>query len=126
VTFIGRPRWPPSGGSVAAGGRAWSRQLAGSPAGLCPLAARVATGPVVALALRAAQRRENAALMPDALSVEDAARMLGLGREMLDLDIQAGAPTNAAGASNLLHYTAWLSIVLRKRHDRLNDGGQVG
>ena len=56
-------------------------------------------------------------LNPAALCVADAARVLtrigGAGgkpvtEEMLRADIDAGAPTNANGTINLVHYAAWL------------------
>lgn len=56
-------------------------------------------------------------LSPAALGVADAARVLtrigGAGgkpitEEMLRADIDAGAPTNANGTINLVHYAAWL------------------
>ena len=53
-------------------------------------------------------------LNPAALSVADAARVLtrlGGGEvteSMLRADIDAGAPTNADGSLNLVHYAAWL------------------
>jgi len=53
-------------------------------------------------------------LNPGALPVADAARVLTrLGGkpvtgEMLRADIDAGAPTNADGSVNLVHYAAWL------------------
>jgi len=53
-------------------------------------------------------------LNPGALSVADAARVLSrLGGKavteaMLHADIDAGAPTNADGTLNLVHYAAWL------------------
>jgi len=53
-------------------------------------------------------------LNPGALPVADAARVLTrLGgkpvtEEMLRTDIDAGAPTNADGSLNLVHYAAWL------------------
>ena len=56
-------------------------------------------------------------LNPAALPVADAARVLtrigGPGgkpvtEEMLRADIDAGAPTNADGSINLVHYAAWL------------------
>lgn len=51
---------------------------------------------------------------PAALSIEDAARLLARagGRpvtaEMLAADLEAGAPSNADGTLNLVHYAAWL------------------
>ncbi|NQY41716.1 MAG: hypothetical protein HRT80_16675 [Henriciella sp.] len=53
-------------------------------------------------------------LNPAALSVEDAAKVLSrmggkpVTANMLEADIDAGAPTNADGSINLVHYTAWL------------------
>lgn len=53
-------------------------------------------------------------LNPAALSVADAARMLarvtgfGVIEAMIRADIDAGAPTNADGTINLVHYAAWL------------------
>jgi hypothetical protein len=53
-------------------------------------------------------------LNPAALPVADAARVLTrLGGKpvtdaMLRADIDAGAPTNANGTINLVHYAAWL------------------
>ena len=53
-------------------------------------------------------------LNPAALDVADAARVLTrLGGKpvteaMLRADIDAGAPTNADGTLNLVHYAAWL------------------
>ena len=53
-------------------------------------------------------------LNPAAMPVADAARVLTrLGgnpvtESMLRADIDAGAPTNADGTLNLVHYTAWL------------------
>jgi hypothetical protein len=51
---------------------------------------------------------------PNALSPADVARMLSrvggqpVTMAMLEADIAAGAPTNADGSLNLLHYAAWL------------------
>ncbi len=53
-------------------------------------------------------------LDPAALGVADAARVLTrmggkpVTEEMLRADIDAGAPTNANGTLNLVHYAAWL------------------
>ncbi|MCC5786899.1 MAG: hypothetical protein JJU33_09380 [Phycisphaerales bacterium] len=56
-------------------------------------------------------------LNPAAMSPPDAARVLtrlgGVGgnsitEAMLRADIDAGAPTNADGSLNLVHYAAWL------------------
>ncbi len=51
---------------------------------------------------------------PAALSLADAARLLAkvgapsIGRAVLQADLDAGAPTNADGTINLVHYAAWL------------------
>jgi len=53
-------------------------------------------------------------LNPAALPVPDAARVLtrlggkAVTEDMLLADIDAGAPTNADGTLNLVHYAAWL------------------
>ncbi len=53
-------------------------------------------------------------LNPTALPVTDAARLLSAAggtrvtAEMIQADIDAGAPTNADGTINLVHYAAWL------------------
>ena len=53
-------------------------------------------------------------LNPAALGVADAARVLSrsggkpVTEEMLRADIDAGAPKNANGTINLVHYAAWL------------------
>ena len=53
-------------------------------------------------------------LNPAAITASDLARLLSAAGgqrvtvEMLEADIEAGAPTNADGALNLVHYTAWL------------------
>jgi len=58
---------------------------------------------------------ERTALKPTALSVTDAARVLSAAgggavtAEMIQADLDAGAPTNADGTINLVHYTAWLA-----------------
>jgi hypothetical protein len=47
-------------------------------------------------------------LNPAALTAEDAARALGLPVDAIRQDIAEGAPTNADGSVNLVHYAAWL------------------
>lgn len=77
-----------------------------------------------------AQHAPNAPLNPAALPVEDAARLLsaaggggggGVTADMLRADIEAGAPTNADGSINLVHYTAWLVRAIAE----MNQGGGV-
>ena len=54
-------------------------------------------------------------LNPSALTVADAARLLSrvsgqsISESMLNNDIALGAPTNANGTINLIHYAAWLA-----------------
>jgi len=40
---------------------------------------------------------------PAAMTVEEAAKTLGVRREWLEADIAGGAPTNAYGTVNLVH-----------------------
>jgi hypothetical protein len=53
-------------------------------------------------------------LSPTSLPVADAARLLArvggqaVTVEMLQADLAAGAPANADGTINLVHYAAWL------------------
>lgn len=53
-------------------------------------------------------------LNPNALTLANAARMLTraggqpVAVEMLQADLVAGAPANADGTINLVHYAAWL------------------
>lgn len=53
-------------------------------------------------------------LNPNALSVANAARLLTkvggerVTEEMIQADLAAGAPANADGTINLVHYAAWL------------------
>ena len=52
---------------------------------------------------------------PASLSTDDMVRLLRASgskhasEEHLREDIEAGAPTNADGSMNLVHYTAWLA-----------------
>ncbi|WP_460183278.1 hypothetical protein [Thermopirellula anaerolimosa] len=58
--------------------------------------------------------RQASPLSPQALRLEDMARLLSAAGPkavtlaMLQADIDAGAPTNADGTMNLVHYVAWL------------------
>jgi hypothetical protein len=53
-------------------------------------------------------------LNPTSLAVADAARLLtraggqSVNAEMIQADLAAGAPSNADGTINLIHYAAWL------------------
>ncbi len=57
---------------------------------------------------------ENAPVNPNRLTVEQAARLLSaagprpISVAMLREDLDAGAPTNADGTINLVHFAAWL------------------
>ena len=61
-----------------------------------------------------AEGRQPSPLNPQALRLADVARILGaLGPmpitvEMLQADIDQGAPVNANGTVNLVHFAAWL------------------
>ncbi len=60
------------------------------------------------------QAQRAAGLNPAALSVTDTARTLTrvggrpISEAMIERDIEDGAPTNADGTINLVHYAAWL------------------
>ena len=60
------------------------------------------------------QNEANSPLNPQALPLPDAAQLLTKAGgirvtvEMLQADVDAGAPTNADGTFNLVHYAAWL------------------
>jgi hypothetical protein len=62
-------------------------------------------------------------LNPAALSAADAARVLSrtggtpITEEDIRADIEAGAPTNADGSVNLVHYAAWLVKEVSGRGD---------
>ena len=53
-------------------------------------------------------------IAPGAMTAEQAAKVLSatggrrITEEMIRTDIDAGAPVNADGTLNLVHYTAWL------------------
>ena len=57
----------------------------------------------------------TAKLDPTALSLDDAARLLAavggvrITREMIEADVNSGAPANPDGTINLVHYAAWLA-----------------
>jgi len=53
---------------------------------------------------------EKKTLNPAAMTVEEAAKTLGIPRPWLEADIAAGAPTNADGTVNLVHYGARFSL----------------
>jgi hypothetical protein len=53
-------------------------------------------------------------LNPNALTLANAARLLAkvggqpVSEEMIQADLEAGAPINGDGTINLVHYAAWL------------------
>ena len=51
----------------------------------------------------------EAPLNPSAMPPEQLARMLGLPIDHLRQHVAQGAPTNANGSINLVHYAAWLN-----------------
>lgn len=67
------------------------------------------------------QTNGKPSLNPSSLTVANAARLLtkaggqSVTVEMLEADLGAGAPTNADGSINLVHYTAWLVRELGNR-----------
>lgn len=69
-----------------------------------------------------------AKLDPAALPIADLARLLTAAAgqqvtvEMVQADIDAGAPTNADGTVNVVHYAAWL--VSKAADRRLEAGGR--
>jgi hypothetical protein len=58
---------------------------------------------------------EQKALNPAALTVEEAARILGLPVAVVQADLDQGAPTAADGRINLVQYAAWLNRELAAR-----------
>ncbi|MBU4271625.1 MAG: hypothetical protein KKE86_10740 [Planctomycetes bacterium] len=60
------------------------------------------------------EERQPGPLNPQALRLADLARVLSASGpslvtvEMLQADVANGAPTNADGTLNLVHYAAWL------------------
>ena len=60
------------------------------------------------------QDKGKQSLNPTSLAVADAARLLTkaggqpVNAEMIQADLATGAPSNADGTINLVHYAAWL------------------
>ena len=48
------------------------------------------------------------------LSLADAARLLGVDREVVEQDVRDGLPTNADGTISLVTYGAWLNAVCKQ------------
>jgi len=71
----------------------------------------------------AAPGMPNAGLRLTALCVADLARLLSrvgarpVSEEMIRRDVDSGAPANADGTVNLVHYAAWLAKETASRGD---------
>jgi hypothetical protein len=82
-----------------------------------------AAGQGMSLPAPSGSRTRRGGLNPAALPVADAALVLSraggtpVSEEMLRADIEAGAPTNADGTVNLVHYAAWLVREMSGRGD---------
>jgi len=57
---------------------------------------------------------EKKTLNPMAMTAEEAAKTLGIPRDWIEEDLVAGAPSNADGTVNLVHYAAWLNAKLKE------------
>ena len=72
------------------------------------------------------------AVNPTALPITDAARLLSAAGgqqitvEMLEADVAAGAPTNADGTINLVHYAAWLVLDMSRLAARDRSQSDLG
>ncbi len=63
-------------------------------------------------------------LNPAAVGLEQLARLLGIPMDDLCRHVAQGAPTNANGSINLVHYAAWLNT--NQGQDVANSGGGGG
>jgi len=67
------------------------------------------------------ENHEQAGLNPNALTLANAARLLSRSTgesvtvEMLQADLEAGAPANVDGTINLVHYAAWIVSEMASR-----------
>jgi hypothetical protein len=52
---------------------------------------------------------ESRPLNPAAVGLDQLARLLGVPMDVLCRHVAQGAPTNANGSINLVHYAAWLN-----------------
>ena len=66
---------------------------------------------------------EQKALNPAALTVEEAARILGLAVAVVQADVDQGAPVAADGRLNLVQYAAWLNRELAARSGQAEADG---
>ena len=53
--------------------------------------------------------QHDAPLNPSAVPLEQLSRLLGVSMDDLCRHVAQGAPTNANGSINLVHYAAWLN-----------------
>jgi hypothetical protein len=58
-------------------------------------------------------KQDRKVIRPEALSAQQAARMLGVPIEWVEADLAAGALRNPDGTLNLVHYAAWLNLMAR-------------
>lgn len=55
------------------------------------------------------EQQANQALNPASIEVEALERLLGFKPGQIQRHVEDGAPTNADGTMNLIHYAAWLN-----------------
>jgi plasmid maintenance system antidote protein VapI len=63
----------------------------------------------------------RSAVNPLAISVTDAARLLGISETVLRRHIEEGAPVGTDGVINLVHYAAWLNVQSREAETAVGD-----
>ena len=71
---------------------------------------------------------ESGPLNPAAVGVDQLARLLGVPTDHIRQHVAQGAPTNATGSINLVHYAAWLNTPApgasaEAGHNMPNSGG---
>jgi hypothetical protein len=74
------------------------------------------------------QHGPESPLNPAAVGQEQLARLLGIPMDVLCQHVAQGAPTNANGSINLVHYAAWLNTPgpgtsAEAGHNLSNSGG---
>ena len=60
---------------------------------------------------------DDAKLDPLRLSVGQAARLLGVGQDLVERDVADGLPTNADATISLVVYAAWLNMRIAEDED---------
>ena len=63
-----------------------------------------------------AVQNSDARIDPQSMTVAQLAKVLGLPAENVRRHVDAGAPANADGRVNLVHYAAWLNHKLRENY----------